>query len=127
MALGNTVSNTLDNAFLFRNEKNIDQLMERIGRALGAFHYHMATPEEQQKLQQPFYADFQTIVHGDFHKGNIFVGPQGVTFIDNASMAESIIYPKSILIDIYRLFQTTTYSFKSLTLYPAQLKHLRDG
>lgn len=127
MALGNTVANIFNNAILLKNEKKIDQVMEQIGRALGEFHYHMATLEEQQKVKKSFYADFQTIVHGDFHRGNIFVGPQGITFIDNASMADSIIHPQSIMVDIYRLFQTTNYSYSSLSLPLTQLKRLKSS
>lgn len=127
MALGDTAANILNEATLFDDEKEIDLTMERVGRALGEFHYHLATPEEQEKLKNPSYASFQTIVHGDFHGGNIFVGPQGVTFIDNASMADSINHPQSILVDIYRLFQTTNYSFLSFTLPLLQFKHLKSG
>lgn len=51
-----------------------------------------------------------TIVHGDLHAGNIFYKEgEGVTFIDNETLAKSLDTPRSISVDLGYLFITSPF------------------
>ena len=69
----------------------------------------LATVEAQEKLGAGLlsYADFKTVIHGDFHRGNVFIDRDKVTLIDNATIGDSIITSKSPINDIYRFYGFT--------------------
>ncbi len=102
--------------------------MKKVGRALGEFHYNLASFETKQKLNDGTlaYTDFKTIIHGDFHKGNVFIDQNEVTFIDNATIANSIINPQSPIIDIYR-FYGFTYNYTMLQFDPSQFRQVNNS
>lgn len=82
-----------------------NSIMMRIGKSLGKFHYKLASQQEQEKLASTSdFLIFKTIVHGDFHLDNIFISPDNISFIDNASISDSLTIQKSPLEDILRLY-----------------------
>ncbi len=77
------------------------EAMSHVGRALGTFHWLFASPQSRDKFSQHFdLNDLETVVHGDLHFSNIFYGDSVVSFIDIASMADSLYKPKSVIKDL---------------------------
>lgn len=106
----------------------VNKTMEQIGRALGEFHYQLASEEEKQKLFSTDFSEFKTIVHGDFHLGNIFIAPTNqVSFIDNASMAESLVTSQSPFIDIFRLYSMTLHVYNLNSMFSISYKNLKQS
>lgn len=112
LSAGKSVQQFLMDYLYYDDIQSVDAVMKKVGRALGEFHYNLASSETKQKLDDGTleYTDFKTIIHGDFHKGNVFVDQNEVTFIDNATIANSLITPRSSVIDIYR-FYGFTYNY----------------
>lgn len=128
LSSGRSVQSLMNDSFLLGDIQGFDEMIKKVGRALGAFHYRLAPPEEQQKLSSGAlpYKDFKTHIHGDFHNGNVFFDEDGVTFIDNASIADSIINLKNPLADIYR-FYTFMYGYGIFSLSPQQYHDLENS
>jgi tRNA A-37 threonylcarbamoyl transferase component Bud32 len=88
----------------------LDDIMTKIGRALGEFHYNLASEEQKNNLSSTsLFNNFKTITHGDFHLGNVLIDMDTISFIDNASIAESLRDPQSPFIDIIRLYSIFLY------------------
>lgn len=88
----------------------LDDIMTKIGRALGEFHYNLASEEQKHNLSSTsLFNNFKTITHGDFHLGNVLIDVDTISFIDNASIAESLRDPQSPFIDIIRLYSIFLY------------------
>jgi len=85
-------------------DKDWNDLMRNVGEAIGKVHFALATPETKRNLLNGIVnlAEFKTIIHGDLHLGNIFYDTktQEVTFIDVASMADTLREKVSPLRDI---------------------------
>jgi hypothetical protein len=124
---------------LFEFSRNIDSAMYEVGKSLGSFHYNLASSEMQKKLQDPSFNDlseFKTMVHGDLHTGNIFYteepnpGANPVTFIDLASLSDSIFDPQSVLRDLSGIYTHTKFRaimLDSRLTGPSQMEMLNRG
>lgn len=91
-----------------------NEIMEEVGAALGKLHWVLASPEDQKNfLKDLNLAEFKTVVHGDFHFGNIFYDDarpsNKVAFIDVATMADSIYEPAPAAKDLYAFYVVTKY------------------
>ncbi len=109
------------------NTTQINETMERIGRSLGEFHYKLASQEQRDRLSSTLdFNNFRTIIHDDFHLDNIFLSDQNVSFIDNASIANSLRTPQSPLRDIVRLYTINLYLY-NMESNPLNFNKIKDS
>lgn len=83
----------------------LEEMMQKVGLALGSVHFGMARNEIKISMSNPQFdfSRFRTVTHGDFHLGNIFFNETNhkVSFIDNASFANSLRAPADFMLDLY--------------------------
>jgi hypothetical protein len=128
LSAGKSVQEFLKRYLWYNDVKELDGVMKKVGRALGEFHYNLASTETKHKLNDGTlsYADFKTLIHGDFHQGNVFIHQDEVTFIDNATIANSIVTSLSPIVDIYR-FYGFTYTYTMLQFDPHQFRQVNNS
>ncbi|MBX3486397.1 MAG: hypothetical protein KF798_00630 [Candidatus Paracaedibacteraceae bacterium] len=94
--------------------QEFDKIMAQTGRSLGEFHYQLASDKQKEELASSLdFNTFRTVTHGDFHLGNILISGDIVSFIDNASIADSLKEAQSPFIDIIRLYSMSLYIYNS--------------
>lgn len=75
-------------------DKQWNDLLKNVGEAIGKVHFALATPETKKSLLagKVNLTAFKTTIHEDLHGGNVFYDDKThqVTFIDVASMADSL-------------------------------------
>ncbi len=89
----------------------IKYIFKRVGRALGEFHYRLASPEAQEAVRQGEFSNFMTVNHHDFYPENILYDEDTdvVAFIDLATMAETHRKPVPFWHDIFFFYYQTKY------------------
>jgi len=78
--------------------------LRSVGEAIGKIHFTLASPETKKSLSRGIanLKAFKTTIHDDLHGGNVFYDDKShqVTFIDVASMADSLTDKTSPLKDV---------------------------
>ncbi|WP_029448967.1 hypothetical protein [Candidatus Odyssella thessalonicensis] len=112
----------------------LEEIMQRVGLALGSVHFGMALNQIKISMSNPQFdfSRFTTATHGDFHLGNIFFNEttHKVSFIDNASFANSLRAPADFMLDLYVFYlslRNNTFDAPSSSAFNALITRFIRG